>query len=229
MEIIRVENISRNFIMGRETVQALKNVNISIKSGAFTILRGRSGSGKTTLINLIGSLDLPTAGKIQYLGSEITGLSEEERDNIRRNTMGFVFQSVAIISMFSAYENIEFGLRLSSYKLSERRARVEECLQLVNLGKRMHHMPAELSGGEQQRIAIARAIAHKPNVIFADEPTAQLDTHTGLQIVRLFKFLIEKEGLTVVMTTHDPEMMKVADEVYTLEDGEITGHLVNRS
>jgi putative ABC transport system ATP-binding protein len=227
MEIIRVENISRDFTMGRDTVHALKNVNVEIKTGTFTILRGRSGSGKTTLINLMGALDLPTMGKIQFLGSEITGLSEKERDTIRRNRMGFVFQSIAIISTMTAYENIDFGLRLSGYSPKERRARVEECLHSVSLGKRMHHMPAELSGGEQQRVAIARAIAHKPSVVFADEPTAELDTHTGLQIVRLFKLLIEKEGLTVLMTTHDPEMLKVADEVYTLNDGEIIEHLVN--
>lgn len=227
MEIIRVENISRDFTVRRDTVHALKNVNLHIKAGAFTILRGRSGSGKTTLINLMGALDSPTEGKMQFLGSEITGLSERERDTIRRSSMGFVFQSIAIISTMTAFENIDFGLRLSWYPPKERHARTEECLRLVGLEKRMHHMPAELSGGEQQRVAIARAIAHKPRVIFADEPTAELDTHTGLQIVGLFKLLIEKEGLTVLMTTHDPEMLKVANEVYTLNDGEIIEHIVN--
>ena len=219
--IIKVENLTRTFKTGREPVFALKNVSMDIDSGRLTILRGRSGSGKTTLINLLGALDYPTEGSICFDGVEITGISEGRRDNLRRTGMGFVFQSVALISMMSAYENVEFGLRIAGYSARERKKRAEECLSLVGLEKRMHHRPHELSGGEQQRVAIARAVAHKPKIVFADEPTAELDTHLGLQVVRLFKSLAEKEGLTVVMTTHDPGMMEVADMVYTLEDGEI--------
>ena len=202
-------------------IYALKDVNISIQSGTFTILRGRSGSGKTTLINLIGALDKPTGGKIYFNGDEITQMPESKRDAIRRKEMGFVFQSIALISMMSAYENVEFALRVAGYNTSERRKRAEECSAFVGLSNRMHHRPGELSGGEQQRVAIARAIAHRPRVVFADEPTAELDTHTGLQVVKVFKNLVEKEGLTVVMTTHDPSMVEIADHVYTLEDGEI--------
>jgi putative ABC transport system ATP-binding protein len=135
--------------------------------------------------------------------------------------MGFVFQSVALVSMMTAYENVEFILRISGFPLRERKKRVETCLHLVGLSARMNHLPQELSGGEQQRVAIARAIAHKPKVIFADEPTAELDTNTGLQVVKIFKDLIVQEGTTVVMTTHDPGLMDVADKVYELEDGEI--------
>ena len=219
--LIRTEGVTRCFPSGREMIYALKDVNISIQSGTFTILRGRSGSGKTTLINLIGALDKPTGGKIYFNGDEITQMPESKRDAIRRKEMGFVFQSIALISMMSAYENVEFALRVAGYNTSERRKRAEECFAFVGLSKRMHHRPGELSGGEQQRVAIARAIAHRPRVVFADEPTAELDTHTGLQVVKVFKNLVEKEGLTVVMTTHDPSMVEIADHVYTLDDGEI--------
>ncbi len=219
--IIRTENLSRDFVSGRDVVHALKNVNIEIMKGQLTILRGRSGSGKTTLINLLGALDQPTSGKIYFNDTEITKLSEQKRDELRRTNMGFVFQSVALISMMSAYENVEFGLRIAGYPAADRRKRAVECLNLVGLGKRIDHRPHELSGGEQQRVAIARAMAHKPAVIFADEPTAELDTAMGLQVVRLFKKLVTEEGLTVVMTTHDPAMMEIGDRVYTLEDGEV--------
>jgi len=202
-------------------VYALKNVSISIQAGTLTILRGRSGSGKTTLINLLGALDKPTSGKIYFNGDEITSMAESRRDQVRRKEMGFVFQSIALISMMSAYENVEFALRVAGYDPKERKKRAEECLAFVGLQKRMYHRPHELSGGEQQRVAIARAIAHRPRVVFADEPTAELDTHTGLQVVKVFKDLVEKEGLTVVMTTHDPSMVEIADKVFTLEDGEI--------
>jgi putative ABC transport system ATP-binding protein len=219
--IIRTEGVNRKFPSGREVVHALKDVTISIESGTLTILRGRSGSGKTTLINILGALDKPNTGKVYFNGNEITGMPEPRRDVLRQKEIGFVFQSIALISMMSAYENVEFALRIAGYNASERKQRAEECLEFVGLHKRMHHRPHELSGGEQQRVAIARAISHKPRVVFADEPTAELDTHTGLQVVKVFKSLVEREGLTIVMSTHDPSMMDIADCVFTLEDGEI--------
>ncbi len=219
--IIRTENVTRDFQSGRQTIRVLKGISINVEPRTLTVLRGRSGSGKTTLINLIGALDKPTNGRIFFDGKEITGMTAAKADELRRVNMGFVFQSVALIYIMSAYENVEFALRVAGFDPKTRKRRAEECLSLVGLGKRMHHRPHELSGGEQQRVAIARAIAHKPKVVFADEPTAELDTMMGLQVVKLFKSLVEKEGLTVVMTTHDPSMMEVADHVYTLEDGEI--------
>jgi putative ABC transport system ATP-binding protein len=188
--------------------------------GALTILKGRSGSGKTTLLNIIGSLDEPTQGQVFFGGKEITGMDEGKRTRLRRTEIGFVFQSVALIPMMSALENVEYALRLTRYK-GDRTARAVECLKLLGLGQRMHHLPQELSGGEQQRVAIARAIAHKPQVIFADEPTGELDTNTGLQVVKIFKELTESEGVTIIMTTHDPGLMELGDAVYELEDGEI--------
>ena len=220
--ILETKNICRDFKIGDGSiVHALKNVNIAIEKGKLTILRGRSGSGKTTLINILGALDKPTSGEVIFQDSDITKLSEKKRDMLRRFDLAFVFQSVALMSSMTAYENVDFGLRLAKYPYNKRSERVKYCLENVNLGKRMHHRPGEMSGGEQQRVAIARAISHEPSIIFADEPTAELDTTTSLQVVALFKKLTQEQGMTIIMTTHDPSMVDIADKVYTLEDGEI--------
>ncbi|NLI60489.1 MAG: ABC transporter ATP-binding protein [Clostridiales bacterium] len=219
--IIRTVNLCRDFSSGGEVVHALRDVNISINPGALTVLRGRSGSGKTTLINLLGALDRPTSGDIYLFHKKISDLPENKRDELRRTSMGFVFQSVALIGLMSAYENVEFALRIAGYDRKKQKERAQECLEFVGLGQRMNHRPHELSGGEQQRVAIARAIAHHPKVLFADEPTAELDTQMGLQVLKVFRDLVEREKLTVVMTTHDPNMMDLADYVYTLEDGQV--------
>jgi putative ABC transport system ATP-binding protein len=220
-EIIRTQGVNKVFKVSTGTIQALKEVNITANEGTLVILKGRSGSGKTTLMNILGALDMPTGGKVYFKGREITSLSEGKRDEMRRVEIGFVFQSVALIPTMSALENVEFALRLAGFNARNRKARAEECLAMVDLTKRMNHKPHELSGGEQQRVAIARAIAHRPGIIFADEPTAELDTHNGLVVVRLFKDLVKSEGLTVIMTTHDPGLMDIADHLYELEDGEI--------
>lgn len=220
--ILSTKGLCRDFKIGDgSVVHALKNIDIEIEKGTLTILRGRSGSGKTTLINILGALDKPTAGSVTFEGQDITALSEKKRDELRRYKMAFVFQSVALISSMTAYENVEFGLRLAKYKYDKRAKRTAEVLKNVGLEKRMHHRPSEMSGGEQQRVAIARAISHNPVLVFADEPTAELDTTTSLHIVKLFKELVADYGMTIVMTTHDPSMIDIADKVYTLEDGEI--------
>ncbi len=220
--ILSVKNVGRDFKIGDgSVVHALKGINADIEKGKLTILRGRSGSGKTTLINIMGALDKPTTGGVYFDGDDITELSEAKRDDLRRYQMAFVFQSVALMSGMTAYENVEFGLRLAGYPYKQRDKRVREVLENVGLSKRMHHRPPEMSGGEQQRVAIARAIAHEPKIIFADEPTAELDTATGLHVVKLFKELVARDKMTIIMTTHDPSMVEIADKVYTLEDGEI--------
>lgn len=220
--ILRAEKIVREFKVGSsETVRALNGVDVEVEKGTLTILRGRSGSGKTTLINILGALDKPTSGSVMFGGEDITQLSEQKRDDIRRYKMAFVFQSVALIAGMTAYENVEFGLRLAKFSSQERAERAKEALEQVGLTKRMYHRPSEMSGGEQQRVAIARAIAHRPQIVFADEPTAELDTATGLHVVKLFKELVSQQQMTIVMTTHDPSMIDIADKVYTLEDGEI--------
>ena len=219
--ILEANSIKRGFPTGGEVFWALKGVDATIEKGKMTIFKGRSGSGKTTLMNIMGALDNPTEGDILFLGQTINRLSEQKRSLIRRNDMGFVFQSIALVSMMTAYENVEFILRISKYPKEEYKKRAEECLRLVGLESRMHHLPQELSGGEQQRVAIARAIAHKPKIVFADEPTAELDTKTGLQVVKVFKELVAEEGVAVVLSTHDPGLVDVADKVYEMEDGEI--------
>jgi putative ABC transport system ATP-binding protein len=219
--IITAKNVIKRFHSGKEIINALNGINMVVERGKLTVLNGRSGSGKTTLMNLFGALDKPTSGNIFLDNSDITKLSERQSDKLRRTDIGFIFQSVALISMMSAYENVEFGLRVAGYDPKMRKSRTEECLQLVGLAKRMHHHPSEMSGGEQQRVAVARAIAHKPKIVFADEPTAELDTHMGLQIVKLLKDLVVSEGITVLMTTHDVGMMDVADKIFILQDGEI--------
>lgn len=219
--IIETNDIVQSFpIAGGEELVVLKHIDIRIPAKQLTMLRGRSGSGKTTLMNILGALDYPKSGSILFQGTPIENMPEKEREQLRKTKIGFVFQSVALIPMMTAYENVEFVLRLAGYK-GNRKERAEECLKLVGLGGRMHHMPQELSGGEQQRVAIARAIAHEPQIIFADEPTAELDTGTGLQIMKIFKELIDKQDVTIVMTTHDTGLLEIADCIYQIEDGEI--------
>ena len=223
METLLVTHgLCRDFTIGDGSViHALKDINITVNEGGLTILKGRSGSGKTTLINLLGALDRPTSGEVLFVGTDITKLPDGKRDELRRYKMAFVFQSVALMSSMTAYENVDFGLRLSKFPFAKRDERVRKCLEDVGLGKRMFHRPGELSGGEQQRVAIARALAHEPRIIFADEPTAELDSATSHHVVELFKRLVMEEHITIVMTTHDPSLLEIADRVYTMEDGEI--------
>jgi putative ABC transport system ATP-binding protein len=219
--ILNTTKVSRHFSVAQgEDFIALNQVSLSIKKGSLSILRGRSGSGKTTLLNILGALDRPTSGNVEFDGQDITRLSEKQREWIRRTKIGFIFQSVSLIPIMTAYENVEFALRLSGYQ-GDRKQRVEESLKLVGLSQRMHHMPQELSGGEQQRVAIARAIAHRPAIIFADEPTAELDSASALNVMKIFRELVEKENVTIVMTTHDMGLMDASDAIFMLKDGEL--------
>ncbi len=221
--IIEVKNVNRIFPVAGGTFQALTDVTVSIKEGGLTVLRGRSGSGKTTLLNIIGALDKPSSGSVLIDGQNIEKLSEKERENLRRTGIGFVFQSVSLIPTMNAFQNVEFSMRLAGIK-EGRMERAEECLRLVGLEKRMKHMPAEMSGGEQQRVAIARAIAHRPKILLADEPTAELDSAMAAEVAKLFRELTEKEKITVVMTTHDTEMMTAGDSIIELENGQLVSH-----
>jgi len=219
--LVEAINVKRGFPVAGGTLWALNGLSMTIAEKSLTILKGRSGSGKTTLLNMLGALDHPTEGEVLFDGESILKMSENKRDDLRKKQMGFVFQSVALVGMLTAFENVEFILRISGYPEKERKERAEQCIDIVGLKDRMNHMPFELSGGEQQRVAIARAIANKPRIIFADEPTAELDTNTGLQVIKVFMDAIKNEDATVVVTTHDPDLMDVADKVYELADGEI--------
>jgi putative ABC transport system ATP-binding protein len=221
MDIITARGVKRCFTVGNgEPFYALKGIDLDIPEGKLTILKGRSGSGKTTLLNILSALDDASEGSVVIEEQELSELKDKEK--LRRYDIGFVFQSVALIPIMNAYENVDFGLRLAEYE-GNRDARIKEVLNMVGLGGRMYHMPNQMSGGEQQRVAIARAVAHKPKVIFADEPTGALDTASGLTVMKLFKDLVAKEGITIVMTTHDPNLMELGDVVYEIEDGEIVG------
>ena len=222
---IIAQNIKRYFKAGDgTTVHALDGVSMEIKKGTLAILKGRSGSGKTTLLNILSALDMPTEGSVQFLDKNLEQMTEKDREMLRRYEMGFVFQSIALIPTMTAYENVEFALRLAKTDVinantENTKDRVSELLERVGLSKRMDHMPDQLSGGEQQRVAIARAVAHHPKVVFADEPTGALDTAAGFEVIRLFRELIDDEGITIVMTTHDPNLMELGDEVFELSDG----------
>ena len=219
--IIKTIDLHKSFPLGNhEILEVLKGVDIEVPPACLTILKGRSGSGKTTLLNILSMLDDPTSGKVIIDSRDVGSMSLRQRETMRRYNIGFVFQSVALVPIMSAYENVDFALKLADYK-GDRDARIREVLSIVGLEKRMTHMPSQMSGGEQQRVAIARAVAHKPKIIFADEPTGALDTNTGLGIIKLFKELITKEGITIVMTTHDPNLMDFGDAVYEMEDGEL--------
>lgn len=221
--IIEVKSVSRCFKAGKEDFYALRDVNLSVKAGELTMLKGRSGSGKTTLLNIISSLDEPTSGDVIFDGKSYSGLSEKEKESLRRHRIGFVFQALALAPIMNVYENVDFALRLAGVNdAKERDGRIRKVIDLVGMTERINHMPSQLSGGEQQRIAIARAIAHKPDVLIADEPTGALDTENGLMVMKLFQNLIENEGITVIMTSHDPNLIELCDTVYEMEGGELT-------
>ena len=223
MNIIEARNITRMFPVGDGEFYALKHVDIDIPAGKLTILKGRSGSGKTTLMNILSALDAPTEGDVSFDGQVYSEMEDAQKEQLRRKEIGFVFQAVALIPIMNAYENVDFAMRLAEPELTAKEVdeRIRETLALVGMEERMRHMPGQMSGGEQQRVAIARAVAHRPKVVFADEPTGALDTESGLRVMQLYRNLIEKEGVTIVMTTHDPNLMELGDVVYELEDGEI--------
>jgi putative ABC transport system ATP-binding protein len=217
--MIRVRNLCRSFTSGNDTIRILQDLSFEIPDKTLTVLEGPSGSGKTTLINLLGALDRPDSGSILYGDRDICALDDGRRDDLRRRSIGFVFQSVALLPGMTARENIEFALRIAGVDPGRRRELSGRYLETVGLARRMDHFPAQLSGGEQQRVAIARAVAHRPEIIIADEPTAELDSHTGLQIIKLFVDLVENDGQTVIMATHDPRMTEVAGNVIDLSEG----------
>ncbi len=219
METIKVVNAVRAFKTGKVETQALRSVNLTIGNGEFLALVGPSGSGKTTLLQLLGCLDQPTSGQVFINGKEISKLNRNQRADLRRGSIGFIFQFFALIPTLTAYENIEMPLFLTRMSATERRERVNQLLQAVELTDRAHHRPDQLSGGQQQRVAIARALASKPTIILADEPTANLDTANGQQVMEIMARLNKETGVTFVFATHDPRVFKYARRMVTLQDG----------
>jgi putative ABC transport system ATP-binding protein len=217
--ILSVRGVERSFDVSGTELRVLKGINLDLYPKQLVMLRGRSGSGKTTLLNLMGGLDTPTKGSIYFLGHPFHEWDDDRRTRVRRREIGFIFQAFALMPLLSAYENVELSLRMAGTPRAEWKQRVTACLEMVGLGKRMHHRPFELSGGEQQRVAIAKAIAHRPRLILADEPTAELDSQMAAQIMNVFREIVARENVTICMTTHDPTIMEVADHVYEMVDG----------
>jgi putative ABC transport system ATP-binding protein len=226
--IVEAIAVSRDYPSGDAVVRALRDVNLSIGRGQLLAVRGRSGSGKTTLLNMLGGLDRPTSGRVIVDGNEVSAMSERQLVDMRRSTIAFVFQAFGLLPILSAAENVEVPLRLVHAEPAERRRRVMELLELVGLGDRAKHRPNELSGGEQQRVGLARALANRPKLLLADEPTGQLDSETGHRIMLVLRSVVRTEGITAVVATHDPMMLDVADAVVELADGILT-HLPARA
>lgn len=222
--LVKTVDLQRIYQVGSEQVHALRGIDLNILPGQFAVFRGRSGSGKTTLLNLIGGLDQPSAGKVYLFGQDIYRLSEVERTRLRRDQLGFVFQSFALIPTYSAYENVELPLRIAGVGARERREQAMRCLTTVGLQRWASHRPFEMSGGQQQRLSIARSLAHHPRLLIADEPTGELDSETGRNILLLFQRLVQREGVTVLMSSHDPTVDEFVSDIYQLSDGAIASH-----
>ncbi|MEZ0089590.1 ABC transporter ATP-binding protein [Streptacidiphilus sp. EB129] len=219
--MVEVREVTRTFGGGATAVHALRGVSFSAGRGKLTALKGRSGSGKTTLLNLVGGLDRPSSGRIMVDGRDLSELGEAGLLELRRDRIGFIFQSFGLIPILTAAENVGVPMRLRRVPAAEREERVRELLALVGLADHVDQRPGELSGGQQQRVAIARALANQPALIIADEPTGQLDSDTGRSIMQLLRAVVRSEGVTALVATHDPQLMELADRVLDLQDGHI--------
>jgi putative ABC transport system ATP-binding protein len=219
--MVVADGLSRTYRTGRTEVHAVREVSFSAGRGELVAVRGRSGSGKTTLLNLVGGLDRPDAGRAFVAGQDVTVMSEPQLRLMRRDVVGFVFQSFGLIPILSAAENVGVPMRLTGVDPAERENRVRTLLEIVGLADHAEQRPYELSGGQQQRVAIARALANSPQVLIADEPTGQLDSQTGRSVMSLFRDLVHSEGVTAVVATHDPLLTAMADRTVELSDGRV--------
>ncbi|MFI5890111.1 ABC transporter ATP-binding protein [Actinoplanes sp. NPDC051513] len=219
--LLTVEGVHRTFGSGPAAVHALDDICFEVEPGTMVALVGRSGSGKTTLLNVIGGLDRPDAGSVTVDGVDVTGLDEDGLSRLRREKVSYVFQTFGLIPVLSAAENVGVPLRLARAEAGERERRVGLLLELVGLADHARQRPGELSGGQQQRVAIARALAASPRLLIADEPTGQLDAETGLSVMALLRGIVESEGVTALVSTHDPVMMALADRVIQIADGHL--------
>jgi putative ABC transport system ATP-binding protein len=219
--LIRTEALRRDFTMGDQIVHALDDISLTIASGEFLAIMGPSGSGKSTLLYLLGGLDRPTGGRVWANGQEISALDENDLAAYRGRQVGFIFQSFNLIATMTALQNVEFPMIFTRVSAEQRRKRATELLALVGLEKRIGHKPTELSGGQQQRVAVARALANDPRIILADEPTGNLDTRTGAEIMGLLKQLNEEQGRTIIIVSHDPNVTRYASRQIHLLDGQV--------
>ncbi len=220
-DLYRLEGVSRVYGSGAAAVAALADVTLSIHRGEFTVIIGQSGSGKTTLLQLLGALDRPTGGSVQLDGVDLGRASDRELSRLRRDTIGFIFQQFNLVPTLTAGQNIEAAMVTAGLGRAERERRVAELLEAVGLQPRAGHLPSQLSGGEQQRVAIARALANRPQVLLADEPTGNLDSATGMEILGLLQRLSAEQQLTVVLITHDPAIASAASRLLRMRDGRL--------
>jgi putative ABC transport system ATP-binding protein len=220
-DMVTAEGVTRTFGTGRTATRALRGVSFTVPAGQLVALRGRSGSGKTTLLNIVGGLDRPDSGRVTVAGRDVTAMSERDRMGLRRTSVAFIFQSFGLIPILSAAENVGVPLRITGTPPRERDERVALMLDIVGLAGHARQRPGELSGGQQQRVAIARALAGRPDVLLADEPTGQLDSETAKQIMRLLRVVVQSEGVTALVATHDPNLIDIADSALLLADGQI--------
>jgi putative ABC transport system ATP-binding protein len=225
--VARLVGVSRRYRLGKTEVPALTDISLDIGANDFLVLAGPSGSGKTTLLNLIGLIDKPSAGAVWVNGQDTTPQSLNSLASLRRDRIGYIFQTFNLVPVLSIFENVEYPLILREVPRAERRKLVERALDMVGLAGRMRHRPRELSGGEQQRASIARAIVKKPGIVLADEPTANLDSATGLRILELMRTLHRQEGVTFIFSSHDPRIIAMGLRVVRLRDGRIDDHTEN--
>jgi putative ABC transport system ATP-binding protein len=219
--MLHLRGVRRTYGSGHTAVPALRDVSLDVEAGQLVALVGRSGSGKTTLLNIVGGLDRPDGGRVMVAGREVTALDEGGLDALRREVVAFVFQTFGLVNDLTAAENVGLPLRLRRLPVAVRERRVELLLDLVGLGGHAQHRPEEMSGGQMQRVAIARALAASPQLLIADEPTGQLDTDTGLAVMALIRGVVEAEGMTAIVATHDPLMIALADRVVRIVDGRL--------
>lgn len=219
--LLRAADVVRTYATPGGDVHAVDHVTLDVPPGQLLVVRGRSGSGKTTLLNLLGGLDTPDAGHVLLAGRDLAGMGEDELVQVRRREVGYVFQSFGLLPVLTAAENVGVPLRLTRTDPAERERRVAELLEVVGLAGHAAQRPAELSGGQQQRVAIARALANQPRLLIADEPTGQLDSGTGRQVMDLIRHLVRERGVTAVVATHDPALLRLADRVVELSDGRV--------
>ena len=218
---IEAIEVTRTFQLAGEDVTAVKQLTFNVHHGQFVALVGRSGSGKTTLLNLLAGLDHPTTGHVLFEGRDMAQFTERDFIELRRNRIGVVFQSFALLPLLSAYENVELPMRIAGLSARERSERTNDALEMVGLTRRARHRPYELSGGEQQRVSIARAVAMRPDIVLADEPTGELDSNNAQSIFGLFREMVTDQGMSIVATTHDHTLLDMADRIYTMQDGEM--------
>jgi len=222
--VVRLRQVAKTYRSGAVDVAALKGISLEIPSDRFSVVIGASGSGKTTLLNLIGCIDAPTGGTVEVCGRNMAELDDDALSDFRARNIGFIFQTFSLVPVLSAYENIEYPLLLVGMPEAERRSRTLAMLEAVGLAGQARHRPNELSGGQRQRVAIARALVKGPQIVLADEPTANLDSGTGASIIELMRRVQQQSRTTFIFATHDPQLMSHADETYAIRDGELVDH-----